>query len=68
MDFKKGDEVYDTWYPYSMGRVVEVLKTRMKIKFYMVRRAIVYDKAHYRFLRKVKENGRKIKNKRVAKP
>jgi hypothetical protein len=49
--FKVGDKVYDTWWPYwGLGKVVLVLKTRVKVKF--SEHMFVYDKAHCKFLKK----------------
>ena len=55
--FSVGDRVQDTWWQEKTGRVVEVLKTRVKIE--MNGDVVTYDRDHYKFLRKLKrdENG-----------
>jgi len=51
-DIKVGMRLYDRWWPYTRGKVVEVLKTRIKIM--MGDESITYDKGHCQFLERVK--------------
>ena len=50
MKFQFGDKVHDTYWPYILGVVTKVLKTRRHVMFYGENRAAIYDKAHYKFL------------------
>ena len=46
-----GDMVYDRWWPWRIGRVVKVLRTRVKIRFQDTpTRISTYDNAHCQFL------------------
>jgi len=48
--FKKGQRVSDRWYiEWGIGRIISVLKTRMKVRF-VDGTVLAYDKAHYQFL------------------
>ncbi len=51
MKFKVGDVVYDRWWPWNIGRVIKILKTRTEIEFSCGR--TMYDSAHTQFLEKV---------------
>lgn len=33
LDLRSGDRVRDTWWPDNVGRVLEVLKTRVVVRF-----------------------------------
>lgn len=46
--FKPGTQVYDRWWPWKVGRVVWVGKTRLHVQFGSER--TVYDAAHCQFL------------------
>jgi hypothetical protein len=51
MNFRVGDRVYDRWWPWKVGKVVKVLKTRVQVQF--PDRVTTYDEAHSKqFLRK----------------
>jgi len=54
MNFKKGEKVFDYWWPklFGIGEIIKVLKTRIYIDFTNMG-ILIYDKAHYKFLRKV---------------
>ncbi len=47
-EFRVGIQVYDRYWPWEIGTVTAVLKTRIKIRFFDGTRT--YDKQHYRFL------------------
>lgn len=52
---KVGLRVTDSWFPgWGIGKIVEVLKTRVKIRYVMDEGGppITYDKAHIQFLRR----------------
>jgi len=59
-DFKKGLKVIDRWFPrMEVGEVLEILKTRVKIKFLKDSKGTLlnkedqihtYVKSHYQFL------------------
>lgn len=48
--FKVGDKVYDRWYPFVNGTIVEVLKTRVKVDFGDPEEIITFDRDHIKFL------------------
>ena len=53
---KVGMKVYDSWWPWRMGKIVKVLKTRVKIAGRPIwseyaAKIETYDKAHLQFLR-----------------
>ena len=47
--FKVGDRVYDRWWPWKVGIVQKVLKTRVRVSF--SGEVQTYDAAHQQFLR-----------------
>ena len=51
MSWKVGDRVCDRWWPWRVGVVRAVLKTRMQVEF--ARETWTYDKAHCKYLEKV---------------
>jgi hypothetical protein len=62
-DIKKGMRVHDTWWPFeTRGNVVEILKTRIRIKFLAPPpgygwnasddNVVTYDMGHCQFLKK----------------
>lgn len=53
--FKAGMKVYDCWWPWRVGQVTWVGKTRLRVAFSPYTADTVYDKAHYQFLEIVKE-------------
>lgn len=54
INFKKGDKVYDRWYPYwGIGIVKSILKTRIKVEF-SSSEVLTYDIPHLKFLAKEK--------------
>jgi hypothetical protein len=50
--FRRGNSVYDSWWPHRIGRVLKVLKTRLHVQW-SDGQVVTYDKPHQRFLRKV---------------
>jgi hypothetical protein len=50
-DFKKGDRVHDVWWPFRVGKVTRVLKTRVHVEW-PDGEVWKYDLAHTKFLRK----------------
>jgi hypothetical protein len=51
---KVGMKVHDSWWPWQMGKVAKVLKTRVKIVMsspYASSEVMTYDKAHLQFLK-----------------
>lgn len=48
----RGDKVYDRWWPWRVGTITRMTKTRCTVKFEF--ETWVYDKAHMRFLEKVR--------------
>jgi hypothetical protein len=52
LDVKPGDIVYDAWWPWRLGVVVRVLKTRIKVRYNGLDVVWSYDVAHQRFLRR----------------
>ena len=60
--FKVGDKVYDVLWPYSIGTIKKILKTRVKIQFAW-HDLITYDNEHLQFLRLCRKNKKKcVKN------
>lgn len=49
-DAKVGMMVYDRWWPWCVGRITWVGKTRLKV---WLNRYVTYDAAHCQFLEKV---------------
>jgi hypothetical protein len=48
---KTGQQVRDSWFSdWGVGRIVKVLKTRVKIKFTGRADIVTYDLAHLQFL------------------
>lgn len=55
-DIRVGDFYTDEWYyEYGMGKVVEVLKTRVKIHFSEINKVMTYDRDHVKFLEDLTE-------------
>ena len=51
--FKRGDRVHDRWWPWRLGVVARVFKTRVRVLWTDARdgeRPWSYDRAHLRFL------------------
>ncbi len=48
MKIKLYSQVYDRWWPWEIGTVVAILKTRIKVRFEGEIRT--YDNAHTQFL------------------
>lgn len=48
VNIKKGMRVSDRWWPWSVGTVAEVLKTRVRIQFGS--EVVTYDAQHVQFL------------------
>jgi hypothetical protein len=49
-------QVMDYWYPFQgIGTIVEVLKTRIKVKFSITEETVVYDLQHLQFLMSLDE-------------
>ena len=46
-----GMKVYDLWWPWQMGRITRVLKTRIKVAMSSTGEIETYDRAHLQFLR-----------------
>lgn len=60
--FKRKDKVYDRWWPWRLGIVLKVLKTRLHVKWLSgynneADRLWIYDIPHSKFL--VRLNARK---------
>lgn len=56
LKFKAGQLVYDQSWPYRRGRILKVLKTRLRVEWFEPingEHIWTYDKAHQRFLRHV---------------
>ncbi|KKM72560.1 hypothetical protein LCGC14_1419370 [marine sediment metagenome] len=51
-EIRVGDKVSDRWWPWEVGTVRKVFKTRVRIRF--SGRVMTYDKAHIQFLEKEK--------------
>jgi len=54
---KVGDKVYDRWWPWRVGKIIKILKTRVKIEFPNIfgeKSIVTYDKAHLKFLEVIK--------------
>ncbi len=49
MRFRRGDRVYDRWWPWDMGVVVHVLRTMVGVRFGSGK-SWVYDRAHQKYL------------------
>lgn len=50
MKFKVKDVVYDSWWPWRVGSIIKVLKTRLHIEW-ADGKIWIYDLAHMKFLR-----------------
>lgn len=48
-DAKVGLMVYDRWWPWDVGRILWVGKTKLKV---WLGKPVTYDKAHVQFLEK----------------
>jgi hypothetical protein len=51
-DFRVGTRVYDSWWPYRLGKVVRVTKTTVHVKWADTGFKWVYDRAHMKWLKK----------------
>jgi len=56
VSWKVGDRVCDRWWPWRVGVVRAVLKTRIRVEF--ATEAVTYDKAHLQFLQSSEGGGR----------
>jgi len=50
-----GMRVYDRWWPWRMGKIVRVLKTRIRVEWSDTGEYWSYDRAHQQFLEPYKE-------------
>lgn len=53
-DIKRGMKVYDRWWPWRLGVITCVLKTRVHVQFSDRDAHTIYDKTHCQFLEKDK--------------
>lgn len=65
-EIKTGMKVYDRNSPELRGEIVEVLKTRVKVRFLRQDDVVTYDQAHCQFLEETE--GNKWKRNATTKP